>query len=260
MTPQLAEALGFAVVLGAVIRPLLVATILVGLWQALKRAKLALRLRLRAWVTVAVGLIGWLTLFWILAQRGFFARLSDSAQMAQAGLIVVPIIALVIGSLLAVTRSETIAAGIDAAPLWWLIAYQVYRVAGFIFVRLWSYGFLPGYFALPAGIGDMLTAVFALLVVGAFLRNSPWAKPLAYGVNIFGMIDLLNAITLGVLSPPSATIPTSPLLLYPLVLVPSFGVPLAFIIHALSIWQLRRREAVPSGFAVYGLNKSVETA
>jgi len=260
MTPQLAEALGFAVVLGAVIRPLLVATILVGLWQALKRAKLGLRLRLRAWLTVAVGLIGWLTLVWILAERGFFARLSDSAQMAQAGVIVVPIIALVIGSLLAVTRSETIAAGIDAAPLWWLIAYQVYRVAGFIFVRLWSYGFLPGHFALPAGIGDMLTAVFAGLVVGAFLRNSPWAKPLAYGVNIFGMIDLLNAITLGVLSPPSATIHTSPLLLYPLVLVPSFGVPLAFIIHALSIWQLRRREAVPSGFAVYGLNKSGETA
>ena len=93
MTPQLAEALGFAVVLGAVIRPLLVATILVGLWQALKRAKLALRLRLRAWVTVAVGLIGWLTLVWILAERGFFARLSDSAQMAQVGMVVVPIIA-----------------------------------------------------------------------------------------------------------------------------------------------------------------------
>ena len=74
MTPQLAEALGPAVVLGAVIRPLLVATILVGLWQALKRAKLALRLRLRAWVTVAVGLIGWLTLVWILAERGSFAR------------------------------------------------------------------------------------------------------------------------------------------------------------------------------------------
>ena len=176
MTPQLAEAIGPAVVLGAVIRALLVATILVGLWQALKRAQLALRLRLRAWVTVAVGLIGWLTLFWILAAGGFFARFSDSAQMAQAGMIVVPIITLIVGSLLAVTRSETIAAGIDAAPLWWLIAYQVYRVAGFIFVRLWSYGFLPGSFALPAGIGDVVTAVFALLVVGALLRNSPWAN------------------------------------------------------------------------------------
>jgi hypothetical protein len=260
MTPQLAEAIGPAVVLGAVIRPLLVATILFGLWQALKRSQLALRLRLRAWVTVAVGLIGWLTLVWILAEHAFFAALSDYSQIAQAGMILVPTIALVIGSLLALTRSETVAAAIDAAPLWWLIAYQVYRVAGLIFLRLWSHGFLPGYFALPAGVGDLLTGVLALLVVAAFLQSSPWAKPLAYGVNIFGMIDLLNAITLGVLGSLSATTDTSALLLYPFVLVPTFGVPLAFIIHALSIWQLRRREAVPSGFAVYGLNKLHETA
>jgi hypothetical protein len=74
------------------------------------------------------------------------------------------------------------------------------------------------------------------------------------------MIDLLGAITLGVLSTRSAPIHTSPLLHYPLVLAPSFGVPLAFIIHALSLWQLRRREAVPSVTAVYGLKKWRATA
>src|SRR5215469_3127066 len=237
MAPQLAQTLGSAAVLGALIRPLLVATILVGLWQALKRAKLTPRQRLRAWVTVAVVLIGWLTLVWILAERAFFV-LSDNSQMAEGGIIVVSAIVLVVGSLFALTRSETIAAAIDAAPLWWLIVYQVYRVAGFIFVRLWSRGFLPGPFGLPAGIGDMLTGVFALLVVGAFLRSSQWAKPLAYAVNIFGMIDLLGAIALGILSTRSATIHPSPLLLYPLVLAPIFGVPLAFIIHALSLRQL----------------------
>jgi hypothetical protein len=35
----------------------------------------------------------------------------------------------------------------------------------------------------------------------------------------------------------------SPLILYPLVLVPTFGVPLALILHSLSIRQLRRRGA-----------------
>jgi hypothetical protein len=29
--------------------------------------------------------------------------------------------------------------------------------------------------------------------------------------------------------------------MYPLVMVPTFGVPLAVVIHCLSIWQLRRR-------------------
>jgi hypothetical protein len=49
----------------------------------------------------------------------------------------------------------------------------------------------------------------------------------------------------------SPTNQVSPLLLYPLVIVPSFGVPLAFIIHCLSIWQLRRRGRPPSTGAVY---------
>jgi hypothetical protein len=34
--------------------------------------------------------------------------------------------------------------------------------------------------------------------------------------------------------------------LYPLVLVPTFGVPLALILHSLSIRQLRRRGASPT--------------
>ena len=142
MAPQLAQTLGSAAVLGALIRPLLVATILVGLWQALKRAKLTPRQRLRAWVTVAVVLIGWLTLVWILAERAFFV-LSDNSQMAEGGIIVVSAIVLVVGSLFALTRSETIAAAIDAAPLWWLIVFQVYRIASSFLCDYGPTGFSP---------------------------------------------------------------------------------------------------------------------
>ncbi len=241
MNPELALALKPAALLGAVVRPLLVVTILFGLWHALARAKLGTRQRLLGWGTVAVVMIIWLTAVWTFALKGVFLPAAGAPKMLSAGTIVVPTTILVLGALTLLTRSATIMAAVDAAPLWWLVAYQAYRVAGFIFVRLWSKGFLPGFFALPAGIGDTLTGVFAMIAVVAFWRNSPRARTLAYAVNIFGIADLVNAISMGVISTlGSAATGVSPLLMYPLVIVPSFGVPLAFIIHCLSIWQLGR--------------------
>jgi hypothetical protein len=261
MNPQLAQALGSVALLGTVIRPLLVMTILFALWHALTRAKLEARQRWLAWSTVATVLIGWLTLVWIFAARGVFSPMPGSTQFQSAGMIVGPTILLVVAFLTFLVRSTTIAAAIDAAPLWWLIAYQAYRVTGFVFVRLWSQGFLPGYFALPAGLGDTLTGALAMFVVAACLRKSSWATSLAYAVNIFGIADLLNAISMGLLSTSmSPTNQVSPLLLYPLVIVPSFGVPLAFIIHCLSIWQLRRRGGLSSSVVVYADAQTLKTA
>jgi hypothetical protein len=42
---------------------------------------------------------------------------------------------------------------------------------------------------------------------------------------------------------------------YPLVMIPAFAVPLALILHGLSIWQLRR-----SGRAAEALNRLVDVA
>ena len=260
MTPQLAQAPGSAALLGAIVRPLLVATILFGLWLALARAGIAFRRRWIVWTTVAAALVAWMTIVWTLAARGVLAQTPGASQFHSAGMIVVPSIALVIVALALVVRSSTITAAIDAAPLWWLISYQAYRIMGFIFVRLWWQGFLPTYFALPAGIGDTLTGALAIVAVVAFLRRWPAATSLGYAVNLFGIADLVNAITMGVLSTMSASNQVSPMLLYPLVIVPSFGVPLAFIIHALSIWQLGRRARVSSAVAVHGLEQMLETA
>jgi len=156
------------------------------------------------------------------------------------------IILIIISALTLLTRSQTVAAAVDAAPLWWLIAYQMFRVnGGVIFLPLWYYGFLPGFFALPAGIGDTLTGLFAIVAVVALWRDAPLARPLAYAVNVFGMADLIYAISMGVTSTlTSTTAEVSPIVMYPLIMVPAFGVPLAFVVHCLSIWQLRRRGRV----------------
>jgi hypothetical protein len=158
------------------------------------------------------------------------------------------------------TRSSSVTSAIDAAPLWWLVAYQGYRVAGVIFLRLWWQGFLPGYFALLAGFGDTLIGVFAIVAVAAFFRGSSWARGLAYGVNIFGIADLLNAMSMAVLATLSSGNEAYPLLLYPIVIVPTFGVPVAFIIHCLSIQQLWRRAKVRSFEGTYVLASMGQTA
>jgi hypothetical protein len=93
--------------------------------------------------------------------------------------------------------------------------------------------------------GDTLTGLFAIVAVVALWQDAPLARPLGYAVNVFGMADLIYAISMGVTSVlASTTAEVSPIVMYPLVVVPTFGVPLAFVVHCLSIWQLRRRGRV----------------
>src|SRR5215470_805334 len=257
MNPQLSDALGLAGVFGAIIRPLLVAIILFGLWHALARTNLGSQQRLLGWTAVATALVLWLTLVWTLALQGGFVPEPGAPRVLQIVVILVPMIILVISALTLLTRSQTIAAAVDAAPLWWLIAYQMFRVnGGVIFLPLWYNGFLPGFFALPAGIGDTLTGLFAIVAVVALWRDAPLARPLAYAVNVFGVTDLIYAVSMGVTSAlTSSAAEVSPIVMYPLVMVPTFGVPLAFVVHCLSIWQLRRRgRAVLNG--QFALQKS----
>jgi hypothetical protein len=241
MMSELAQALQGVAVLGAIVRLLLVATLVVGLWYAMADAGLAVRARLRPWGIVAVVLILWLATAWTLASQGVSDPVPGAQTAMASRMIVAPTLVFVAAALTILMRSKTIASAIDAAPLWWLVAYQGYRVAGVIFLRLWAQGFLPDFFALPAGIGDMLTGALATCAAIALARDLPWAPRFAYAVNIFGIVDLVNAVTLGVVSTTIAGSGASPLLMYPLAMVPTFGVPLAFIIHSLSLWQLHRR-------------------
>src|SRR5262249_14890445 len=168
MNAQLSEALGLAGVYGAIIRPLLVAIILFALWHALAGTNLGSRQRLLGWTAVAAALVLWLTFVWTLALQGKFVPEPGAPRVLQIVVVLVPMIILIISALTLLTRSQTIAAAVDAAPLWWLIAYQMSRVSGgVIFLPLWYYGFLPGFFALPAGIGDTLTGLFPLVSVAS---------------------------------------------------------------------------------------------
>jgi hypothetical protein len=117
---------------------------------------------------------------------------------------------------------------------------QSWRIAGYVFLVLYTFGILPGIFALPAGWGDVaigLTAAF----VATRLANPEHRKSFMFW-QALGIFDLVLAVTLGTtarLLAPHA-VATSALTALPLSLIPTFAVPLLMILHFICIAQARQ--------------------
>jgi len=233
---------------GVVVRPAIVAAVLAVAWLGLRRAGFEGHARTRAWFAVAVPLIAWFAAATALGRAGAFLPRPTGPVPAIPFAIVIP---LTVGLVL-LLRSRIHAAVAVAMPLSWLIGIQVYRVFGATFVAHWGAGNLPGVFALPAGLGDMLVGALAIPVaLYAQARGRGW-QAMAIAWNLLGIADLLNAVTLGFLSAPgrfqllALDHPNLLVGTYPVVMIPAFVVPLSLILHGLSLAQLRhaaRREA-----------------
>jgi hypothetical protein len=153
---------------------------------------------------------------------------------------------------IALWRSDSAAGLVSAIPLHWLVAAQVYRVAGGIFLVLWADGRLPWQFALPAGIGDVATGSVAVVVATLLAQNAIGARRATYAWCLFGIADLVVAVTMGAMTSPGRAhllafeAPNLLVTSYPLVMVPTFAVPLALMLHGLVLWRMRR-ETAPTG-------------
>ena len=125
---------------------------------------------------------------------------------------------------------------VAAVPQHWLIGIQAFRILGGVFLVRYFAGQLPGLFALPAGIGDVATELLAPFVAYAWYSSKPYARSAAIAWNLFGMADLVNAVVLGTLTNGGAGG-----IVFPLVLIPAYGVPRAFLIHSYSLIGLMRK-------------------
>ena len=131
--------------------------IALGLWLGLERADLTPAQRRNAWLAVMIPFTLWLAFVWGAAINGVF----------RGGIVPVPLTPLaiflpVIIGVPILLRSRRIGQVLDAMPASWLVALQVYRVLGSAFLIGWALGAVPGIFALPAGIGDVITGLLAL--------------------------------------------------------------------------------------------------
>ena len=152
----------------------------------------------------------------------------------------------IVGSLL-IAASGTTRALIDQTPPWRMTLIQTARLIGGVFLIGYAAGDIPGVFALPAGIGDVFIGLTAPIMAWLLATRGERARGLAIIWNWLGILDLVDALTLGFLALglrafPGAQFTANGLLTaFPLVLIPGFGVPFTILVHIVTLRTLARR-------------------
>jgi len=122
-------------------------------------------------------------------------------------------------------------------PLWLLVGVHTVRLLGISFVILYAAGRLPAPFAPVAGWGDIFVGATALPVARLAYRRPVNARPILWIWNVIGLVDLVAAVGLGVISSPgpqrliSAEPSSAIMTTLPWLLIPGFLVPLLFTVH-----------------------------
>jgi len=208
-----------------------VAAFFVVLWHertSLRESRIALAsgCALAMWAVVAT----------VLAYRGFF-RPPDAASAPPVG-INLAVALFVLTVCLAASASLRGLLSRQAN----LIRLHAWRLEGIVFLILMATGQMPALWALPAGLGDILVGATAPWI--ARHLDTPKGRQRAIIWNVFGLADLIVAVGLGIMTNPGPTqifftTPSAELITrFPLALVPTFLVPLAFTLHVISLWQL----------------------
>ena len=220
----------------------IIAALLIGLDRALARAHWPVKQRKSIVGIAALILVLWLAAAAALGALGTFQAAADILPTIQYG-VFLPIVV----GVLFIWRSETVKRLIDAVPQAWIVGVQFYRALGVIFLILYAGAALPGLFAWPAGIGDILIGVLAPVVAIAYARNPSENGDLVATWNWFGIFDLIIAVAAGFITSPSlvqpfeVNPPNDLITLFPLVLIPTFLVPVSILLHVASLMKLHRR-------------------
>ena len=190
----------------------------------------------RSRAQLAIGFAAWFAAIAVLCGLGVFRPVTGTGTIGLGVAILGPalvVLAIVLGS---PERRDRVL----AMPLAPLIGVHVVRVLGVNFLLLQAAGRLPAPFAPSAGGGDIFIGLTALPLAWAVSRQIAGWRTLAIGWTLLGMLDLVTAIGLGVVSAPDSPIrifqgppDTSAMTTLPWMLIPAFLVPILFLLHVL---------------------------
>jgi hypothetical protein len=189
--------------------------------------------------------IAWAALSLILNVLGVFTTHPDQPPVALLTAIIGPPILFLIAYFFS-ANVRTLSLRLD---LRLLTAMQGWRVIGATFLVLMSFGLLPGTFAWPAGLGDLIVGAYAPFVVLAISRRTPGWHAHVVLLNVLGLLDFIGAVGGGVLSGSSpigilrGEVTTDIMQELPLSMIPTFGVPFWIVLHIISLIQLRNARA-----------------
>ena len=135
-----------------------------------------------------------------------------------------------------------------AVPPAWLVAAQTFRIpVEIVLWRLAVAGVIPELLSFHGRNVDILVGLTAPVVAYACFVRRAWPARVAVWWNWAGIVILLNVVVLVQLSAPTPwrIFETDPPATFigdwPYIWLPAFLVPLAWVLHALSLRQLRSR-------------------
>ena len=191
--------------------------------------------------TAAIVLIVWFALVFLLGARGAFVTPPGTPPLPILIGFLTPILAFFTGW----RTSRAFRAFVLDVDLRLATAIQAWRFAGLGFLALYVHGVLPGFFAWPAGLGDIAIGVTAPWIILALIRQPGFAAGKPFMVwNLLGILDLIVALGTGVLGSGLAVgivgeTTTGPMAQLPLVLIPAYFVLIFIMLHAAALIQGR---------------------
>jgi hypothetical protein len=205
-----------------------------GRWSALRLA-----------IVSAALLGGWLAVTGVLADHG--AYLAGHGRVPWLAVAFAGALAAMLGA----TQLPLVARALSApGTLSRLELPHMSRVIGAAFLIMLALGHLPALFAVPAGVGDIASALAAPFVYRRLKRGPTRRGVLLF--NAFGLLDLVTALTLAILTllhVLTVTPSTQAITQLPLAFIPTGIVPLLFVLHVTSVRQVlaagRAKDSAP---------------
>jgi putative flippase GtrA len=124
-----------------------------------------------------------------------------------------------------------------------LIAIQTWRIIGIAFLWGVSIEILHPAFGIPAGVGDILVGITAIPFAYFISKGYTWSKYTVIVWSVLGIADLVMAVSIGTII--ASENGNSTMNTFPWILVPTIGVPLAVILHLITLYRLRNTEFPP---------------
>jgi hypothetical protein len=150
-------------------------------------------------------------------------------------------------------RSQRVRAALLAVPLPVLVGVNSLRVLGVLFLLLAVGGRLSGPFPYFAGLGDIVTGAFAIPLALTIARSGRVPSGAVMRWNVFGTLDLVVAVSLGVVSANGgpaqlihAGVGSDAIQYLPLCLVPTVLVPFFLITHGIVAARLAESRTMTS--------------
>lgn len=222
----------------------LLAALIYGVYYGLMKAGIDANKRNKQIGKILLILTAWLLVSGGLSYSGFFAEFSAVPPRFPV-LIVVPMVCIIL-----FIRSKTGKAAINHLPSHWLVYLQAFRIPmELILWALFLEKLIPVQMTFEGFNYDVLTAIFALPIGYFCFHRKSLSVKWAIAWNILGLLLVTTIVIIAILSTPTPlrvfqNEPANTFIVYlPYVWLPGFVVPMAYLLHFMSLKQLWSKSA-----------------